>query len=208
MGRGKSRNTRADRYRAQKERESRAAFGATQKTFAEYIEHGKGRLVNEVGNYIVYTESGTLIVEKEKVKQAAFEFVKESQEFPEYPKEYVLKSFVEGPGGRVLSPQYAEDKINTEYALKARGILIAAKFGKVPLTTAQKERLERTEKGEYLDLVYGQYGSGTRGTLLGKKKENRGGAGSAATPEAREEKRQEFFSTLYRYAHNQRKVAS
>src|SRR5271165_6323514 len=122
MGRGSKRH-RTDRYREQKKRESRGAAGYTRKSFAEYIEAGKGRTANEAANYIKYTPKGRLTVDREAVKQGAFNFVKESQQFPEYPREHVVKTW-QGTHGRTLSPKYAEERINQEYAIKARGILI------------------------------------------------------------------------------------
>jgi len=198
-------NNRKQRYRQQVYRESRAAAGITKKSFEQFVEAGKGRLANELWNYAEYSPTGEITINKERTRQAASDFVKDTQD-ASYPREYIISSY-QSISGRKVSRQYAEGRINAEQAIRARAILIAADQGSVKLTPAQRERLERVERGEYLDLVYGQYKSGKRGTLQGvSKKEKYGSSGNeAATPEGREEKAAQFRAEIARYGGWKRK---
>lgn len=156
-------------------------------------------------------DDGEFVVNKGNVKKEARKYVDYTQRFPEYPRDYIndLRREEAAAAGRPLTRQGAERQINREEAAKARAILLAARVGKVELTEAQRQRLERVDRGEFLDMVYGQYKSGDRGTIEGpKKKDNYRRASNYATEAAREEARMHFITNvMYSGRHSRRKAS-
>jgi hypothetical protein len=88
-----------------------------------------------------------------------------------------------------------EHKKRMDRLARTTAIRAAAKVGKVTLTEAQERRLNEIEQGRYLDLVYGQFKSGERGTLLGVK--DTAAISHRGYDAPKEENRRQFRQMLY-----------
>lgn len=199
MGRG-SKRSRTQRYREQRFRESREAAGYTQESFSDFVEKNekKSRLARQVWEHelVEYNQQAELVINKEKTKSAAADLVKETQDAG-YSRDYLVSTY-ESASGRKLNQRAAEDRINHEQAIRARAILVTSEVGKVKLTEAQKERLHKVERGGYLELIYGQYKSGDRGTLQGTKKDFTGAGATGSASEAERAEKARYFRTEVR----------
>lgn len=112
---------------------------------------------------VVYSEQvsdfdseGRRVVVPDKVREAAREFVKDTQyakeewEIQEWISSYQTSGAL---NSRARSEDGAIKKLNREKAAQAQAILTAAEVGKVKLTDPQRQRLERAASGEYYQMV-------------------------------------------------------
>jgi hypothetical protein len=147
---------------------------------------------------VSYDENANIKVQPEKVKAAVTEFMSDSRN-ADLPRADLV-GFAQADAaaaGRPIDKATAERRLNRREAARAQAILLSANEGKVKLTPAQTERLERAAKGEYLDMVYSQYKSGDRGRILGERKEKR--ADNLTTKEARDEQSRYFRENIMKY---------
>jgi hypothetical protein len=160
----------------------------------------QGPVARELWNQelVEYNDKAEIVVNQSEVQAQARSIAKDTQD-ASYPREYIVKLYKEQtPGAENLNTQDAERAVNRHYAAKAQAVLTAAEVGKVKLTDAQRERLQRVANGEYLNVKYSQYKSGDRGTLVGVKKE----VLKARSQDARamaDERRRDFYENVYKH---------
>jgi hypothetical protein len=163
--------------------------------FAETSRGPVNRALFDQG-LIEYSEQGQIVVNRSEVQAQARGYVKYTQDAT-YSRDYLVSSYREAtPGADKINKAAAERGLNKHEAAKAKAILLAADLGKVNLTDAQRQRLERVAAGDYLNLVYNQYASGSRGTVAPKKRERR--ASLDSTEAAADERRRVFYTEVMR----------
>lgn len=145
-------------------------------------------------------DTGLYTVDVQGVRDAAKQFVRESQDIS-YSKKYLISLVQEdalASRGQVLSATDAARFYNTQYQTKSRAILAAARAGNVNLSSAQYTRLQSASRGGYLSTVY-TTNSSLNGSLanasLGTRK---GGGGTFASASARNEARRNFLEIVGR----------
>ena len=160
-------------------------------------EHGNVQQALFQLDLVDYDDDLNVSVKKDNVRQQAAAKVRQTKAAAEAPRSYYVDHVRQqaAASGRMITHRTAEQRINRAEAAEAIAILVAARSGGVRLTTAQNERLEKISKGGYLDLVYGQYKSGDKGTFAGPKVKQRR-AGLDATPAAREDRRRNFYQNV------------
>jgi hypothetical protein len=168
-------------------------------TLAFVVNKTHGNVVNSLfeQDLVDYADNGALIIKKENIKSNAAAKVKQTQAAAERPRSYWINDIRQeaAASGRLISYKAAENRVNRAEAVEATAILVAARSSDTKLTPVQYERLEKIADGGYLDLVYGQYKSGDRGTFAGTKvKERR--ASNEATPAAREDRKRDFYQNV------------
>lgn len=169
----------------------------------KFAETSPGPVANKLfeEKVIQYNDKGEVVVNRAVVESRARRFVEETRDAT-YSKNYVVRSYQEEAHerGETLTERQAENAYNREQAARARAILLAAQIGKVRLTEAQERRLEETSRGKYLELIYSQYKSGERGTVVGVKDKNaRGRSTSEEATRTREFRREQFLRNIGRH---------
>jgi hypothetical protein len=169
----------------------------------QFAENSPGPVANKLfeEKVIKYNDKGEIVVDRAVVEARAKRFVEDSRDAT-YSKDYVVRAYQEEARerGETLTTRQAENAYNREQAARARAILVAAEVGKVKLTEAQERRLKETSEGNYLRLVYNQYKSGERGTVIGVKDKNaRGRSTSEEASRFRDFRREEFLRNIGRH---------
>jgi hypothetical protein len=163
----------------------------------EFAETSKGPIRRQLFNLALIdysAETGEIEVNTAEVKAQAREYVKYTQDASN-ARGYLVQAYRDvTPGAEQLSEKAAEAGLNRHEAAKAKAILLAARVGRVKLTDAQLERLGRVAKGEYLDLVYSQYKSGSSGTLTPMKKKFTGATAQSVL--YAEERKRAFYENV------------
>jgi hypothetical protein len=169
----------------------------------KFAENSPGPVANKLfeEKVIQYNDKGEIVVNKAVVQSRAKRFVEDSRDAT-YNKDYVVRATQEEARerGENLTKRQAENSYNRDQAARAKAILVAAQVGRVRLTEAQERRLKETAEGNYLTLVYSQYKSGDRGTVIGVKDKNaRGRSMSEDAQNMRAFRREEFLRNIGRH---------
>lgn len=132
-----------------------------------------------------------------RTKQAARQFVVESQNI-QYGRDYLVSLAQQeaASNGVDVSEDEAETLYNRFYATRAEAILKACEIGDVPLTEAQRRRLETAVNGEYLDMVYTTDSSQAGSLANATRRKVTYGGNVYASEGARREARREFLDRM------------
>jgi len=129
----------------------KGSAGFTEQDLTRFAETSRGPVARALWEQelIDYDDSGNVAVQRENVKEAASRLTKDAQYINTGRNADEVVHAIQSQEG--LSKRAAVQRANRATAAQAQAVLDAARIGKVSLTTAQRERLTRLSKGEYIE---------------------------------------------------------
>lgn len=174
--------------------------GKTEDSLATFLNNSNGPLAlafkqSEFGIVQEDWITGAWAIEPQNVKDAAKQFVVESQNI-QYGRDYIL-SLVQAEAasnGVTVDLKGAANLYNQQYGYQAQAIRTAADIAGIKLTDAQQRRLDSAIAGNYLSIVYTTQSSLT-GSLENSTRRDKGTSGGSAnmTDAARRDQRRQFL---------------